>query len=58
MLPELLGRVVWGTGKMAVKYVVVPIAVTAALAYVLRNVADRLDERDGHLARPMIEPGV
>ena len=59
MLPEMLGRLIWGTGKVAVKYVVVPIAITAAAAYVLKEIAGRLEEQPGrHQAQldPMMQP--
>lgn len=45
MFFRLLGKMVWFTGKMAVKYVVVPIAITAATAVVLEKLADRLEEK-------------
>lgn len=44
MLFRLLGKTVWFAGKMAVKYVVIPIAITAATAVVLEKLADRLDD--------------
>lgn len=44
MLFRLLGKTVWFAGKMAVKYVVVPIAITAATAVVLEKLSDRLDK--------------
>lgn len=56
MFYKLLGRLVWFTGKVAVKYVVVPIAVTAATAVVLEKLADRLDERNGVHVDPDGEP--
>jgi hypothetical protein len=43
MLFRLLGKTVWFAGKMAVKYVLVPIAITAATAVVLEKLSDRLD---------------
>ena len=43
MLFRLLGKTVWFAGKMAVKYVVVPIAITAATAIVLEKLAERMD---------------
>ncbi|MHB8634453.1 MAG: hypothetical protein ACYDBQ_10910 [Thermoplasmatota archaeon] len=43
---RLLGRGVAGIGKLGVKYVIVPIAITAVLAAVLKSVADRLPEVD------------
>ena len=54
MLFRLLGKTVWFAGKMAVKYVVVPIAITAATAVVLEKMAERLDksEADGAAASP------
>ncbi len=62
MLPELLGKLLWGTGKLAVKYVVVPVAITAAAAYALKEVVRRLDEKplNGHQARldPIMRPSV
>lgn len=47
MLFRLLGKTVWFVGKMAVKHVVVPIAITAATAVVLGKLAERLDEAGG-----------
>lgn len=44
MLFRLLGKTVWFTGKMAVKYVLVPIAITAATAVVLEKLSERLDK--------------
>ncbi|MHB8634454.1 MAG: hypothetical protein ACYDBQ_10915 [Thermoplasmatota archaeon] len=44
MLPELLGKLIWKSGKMAIRYVVVPVAITAALAVGLREVTRRLPE--------------
>lgn len=52
MFFRLLGRLVWFSGKMVVKYVVVPIAITAATAVVLEKLADRLDDGDGAAAAP------
>lgn len=43
MLFRLLGKTVWFVGKMTVKHVLVPIAITAATAVVLGKLADRLD---------------
>ena len=43
MLFRLLGKTVWFAGKMAVKYVLVPIAITAATAVVLEKLSERLD---------------
>lgn len=42
MLFALLGKTVWFTGKMVVKHVLVPIAITAATAIVLEKLAERL----------------
>ena len=41
---RLLGKLVWFSGKMVVKYVVVPIAITAATAVVLEKLAERMDD--------------
>ena len=38
----MLGRLVWGLGKLTVKYVLVPIAITAATAVVLESLAQRV----------------
>ena len=43
MFFRLLGKLVWFSGKMVVKYVVVPIAITAATAVVLEKLSERLD---------------
>ena len=43
MFFRLLGKTVWFTGKMAVKYVLVPIAITAVTAVVLEKLSERLD---------------
>ena len=50
MFFRLLGKAVWFTGKMAVKYVVVPIAITAATAVVLEKLADRLEDKPDEAA--------
>ncbi len=51
MFFRLLGKAVWFSGKMAVKYVIVPIAITAATAIVLEKLADRLEDKpDGAMA--------
>ncbi|MES2155816.1 MAG: hypothetical protein V4510_11830 [bacterium] len=42
MVPEMLGRLAWGAGKLAMKYVVIPIAVTAATAFVLGGLVERV----------------
>lgn len=41
MLVRVLGRVAWFTTKVAVKYVVVPIALTALWAAVAETMAER-----------------
>jgi hypothetical protein len=38
----MLFRLVWGLGKLTVKHVVVPIAITALTAVVLQKLADRV----------------
>lgn len=50
MLFRLLGKTVWFVGKMTVKHVVVPIAITAATAVVLGKLAERLDASSDGLA--------
>lgn len=45
MLARLAGRALWGTTKIAVKYVVVPIAYTAALAYLMDRASESLRDR-------------
>ena len=35
-------RLLWGTGKLAVKYVIIPLAVTAIAAAVLGELAERV----------------
>lgn len=52
MLFRLLGKTVWFAGKMAVKYVVVPIAITAATAVVLEKLSERLDKEPNGSAAP------
>lgn len=47
MLFRLLGKTVWFVGKMTVKHVVVPIAITAATAVILGKLAERLDASHG-----------
>ena len=42
MVPELFGRLLWASGKLAMKYVVVPVAVTAATAFVLGGLVERV----------------
>lgn len=43
MLFHLLGKTVWFVGKMTVKHVLVPIAITAGTALVLGKLVERLD---------------
>ncbi len=43
VLFRLLGKSVWFVGKMTVKHVLVPIAITAGTAIVLGKLAERLD---------------
>jgi len=52
MFFRLLGKTVWFTGKMAVKYVLVPIAITAVTAIVLEKLNERLDNANGSTAAP------
>lgn len=47
MLFSLLGKTVWFVGKMTVKHVLVPIAITAGTAIVLGKLAERLDAAAG-----------
>jgi len=42
MVPELLGRLAWNASRMAMKYVVIPVAVTAATAFVLGGLVERV----------------
>ena len=42
----MLIRLAWGLGKLTVKYVVVPIAITAVTAILLEKLADRVAPRD------------
>ncbi len=44
MLFRLLGRLLWGTTKITVKYVVIPVAYTAALAATANYLADKVRE--------------
>lgn len=44
MFFRMLGKAVWFTGKMTVKHILVPIAITAGVAIVLEKLARRLDE--------------
>lgn len=61
MLFRLLGRLVWGTTKFAVKHVVIPIAISAAAAAAVTALADRIREGtlppNGHVS-PIVEAGV
>jgi hypothetical protein len=41
----MLGRILWGSGKLAAKYVLLPIAVTLATALVADAMADRIRAR-------------
>ena len=56
MVFRLLGKLVWFSGKMAVKYVIIPIAITAATAVILEKLADRLEDKtpngEAKAARP------
>ena len=42
MVPEFLGRSFWTSGKLAMKYIVIPVAVTAATAFVLGGLVERV----------------
>jgi hypothetical protein len=42
----MLMRLVWGIGKFTVKHVLVPIAITAVVAVVLENLADRVSPKE------------
>lgn len=42
-----LGRVVVGTGRFAVRNVLIPIALTALAAAVLKSIADRIPDDTG-----------
>lgn len=55
MLFRLLGKTVWFAGKLTVKHVLIPIAITAATAVVLEKLAQRL-EGDGLARDPEGEP--
>ena len=52
MLFRLLGKTVWFSGKMVVKYVLVPIAITAATAVVLEKLSERLDNSPNGTVAP------
>lgn len=62
MIARLAGKALWGTTKATVKYVVVPIAYTAALAYMMEKAADQIREHtpdpNGHSGpvEPHIRP--
>ncbi|MEA3190184.1 MAG: hypothetical protein QOD77_766 [Thermoplasmata archaeon] len=47
----MLGRLVWFSAKLAVKYVLVPIAVTAVSAAVLSELAHRVHDKGGIASR-------
>lgn len=55
MLFRLLGRLVWFTGKITVKHILIPIAITAATAVVLEKLADRISP-DGMAVDPDGKP--
>ena len=42
MVAQIAGRVLWGLGRLAMKYVVIPVAVTAATAFVLGGLVERV----------------
>ena len=42
MLARLVGGIVVGTAKLAIKYVLIPVAVTAATAILLEKLAERV----------------
>ncbi len=44
MIARLAGKAVFGATKFAVKYVVIPIAYTAALAYLMDQATERIRE--------------
>jgi len=46
MVFQLLGRLVWGTAKFGVKHVVVPIAISMAVAAILSRLTEKV-EGDG-----------
>jgi hypothetical protein len=45
----MLGRLLWGTGKLVAKYVVLPIAVSVATAMVADALAQRMRARTAAL---------
>lgn len=55
MLFRLFGRLVWFTGKVTVKHILVPIAITAVTAVVLEKLADRISP-DGMAVDPEGNP--
>lgn len=55
MLFRLLGRLVWFTGKITVRHILVPIAITALTAVVLEKLADRISP-DGMKVDPDGKP--
>lgn len=47
----MLGRILWSTAKLAIKYVVVPIAVTAVAAAVLSELSERVQDKSDLASR-------
>lgn len=59
MIAKLAGKALWGTTKAAVKYVAVPIAYTAALAYLMEQAADKIrDHTPEHADAEEMEPHI
>lgn len=45
MIARLAGKALWSASKVTVKYVIVPIAYTAALAYLMDKAAEQIREK-------------
>lgn len=60
MLLRLLGKLLWGTTKLSLKYVVVPLAISAAVGAaagaLAESIRDGSPEPNGRV-EPTIKPG-
>ncbi len=56
MIARLVGKVLFGATKFTVKYVVIPIAYTAALAYAMDRATERI--RDSTKELDEVEPEI
>jgi hypothetical protein len=55
MVLRLASKLLWGTTKFTVKYVVVPLAYTAVMAALISTAADKIREKTDNI-QPVIRP--